>query len=53
MDGGRIVGSVVVCWVLISGLVIGARVLREKITAPRPEVNPKVTDGTEIGDEEG
>jgi hypothetical protein len=53
MDGGRLVGSAVACWALLSGLVIGARALYEKITALAVEANPKVTDGTEIGDEEG
>lgn len=53
MDGARILGSVIACWALLSGLVIGVRALREKIAAPAPEKNPKVTDGTEIGDEEG
>jgi hypothetical protein len=53
MDSGRIFGSVIACWALLSGLVIGARALYEKVPAPGPEINPKTTDGTEIGDEEG
>lgn len=53
MDGGRILGSAIGLSVMLSGLVVGARVLYEKATTPRPEQSPETTDGKEIGDEEG
>ena len=53
MDGDRILGSVIGISVLLSGLVVGAQVLYEKATTPRPEQDPETTDGKEIGDEEG
>lgn len=56
MDGGRMFGSAVALSALVPALVIGAREVYKKTlesVGPKPEKGASVTDGKEVGDEEG